>query len=464
MTDLHYKSLLEIGMLIQLRKLSSVEITSELLARIENLDKHLHSYFYIMAESALKQAADFDKEINIGFIRGPMHGVPIALKDLIWTKNAPASHGMKFFENNYPKENSTIVNRFLDAGAVILGKLTQTEGAFSEHHADIMPPVNPWNKKLWTGVSSSGSGVATAAGLCFGAIGSDTGGSIRFPSNSNGVTGIKPTWGRVTRHGTDKLAPSLDHIGPIARSAEDAAAMLQIIAGRDQRDPTTSFKAVPDFLALINHGVSNLRIGIDKKWSLYDVDSETCIALLSAISTLQKLGAKIIDISMPDKNNAAMVWHVLCAVEAVIEHKKTQQIERIKYGTALSNLLDFGSTITAVEYQSILEDRTKISKNLSSIFNEVDLILSPVSSSTNITHDKIEHARKEPALIHSLLNYTCVLNLSGHPSITLPCGTSTTGAPIGFQLVAAHFHEAIMIQTAWAYQQVTDWHKKHPKI
>src|SRR4051795_12647075 len=257
-TDLHYLGLVDVGRKIQAKELSPVEATKAMLGRIEKLDSKLKSFAHVMADSALADAATAEKEIASGRIKGPLHGVPVAVKDLCWAKGAPAAHGMTIHRDFRPTEDATVVARLKEAGAIILGKLQQTEGAYADHHPKIDPPKNPWNADLWPGASSSGSGVATAAGLCFGSLGSDTGGSIRFPSAANGITGLKPTWGRVSRHGVFALAESSDHVGPMARSAADAGAILGVIAGRDSSDPTTLVAPVPDYLAELDKGIRAL--------------------------------------------------------------------------------------------------------------------------------------------------------------------------------------------------------------
>src|SRR6201991_1947433 len=292
-TDLHYLGLIEVGKQIQARKLSPVEVTKAMLGRIDQLDARLKSYAHVMGDTALADAATAEKEIASGKIRGPLHGVPVAVKDLCWAKGAPAAHGMTIHRDFRPTEDATVVTRLKDAGAIILGKLQQTEGAYADHHPKIDPPKNPWNADLWSGASSSGSGVATAAGLCFGSLGSDTGGSIRFPSAANGITGLKPTWGRVSRHGVFALAASLDHIGPMARSAVDAGFMLRVIAGLDPNDPTTLAAQVPDYLAGLDRGVRELRIGVDADYNEAGSDPDVVRAVREARKVLERLGAFI---------------------------------------------------------------------------------------------------------------------------------------------------------------------------
>src|SRR6201996_5697637 len=307
-SDLHYLGLVDIGRQIQQKKLSSVEVVRAMLGRIEQFDGKLRSYAYIMADSALAEAATAEKEIAAGKVRGPLHGVPIAVKDLCWVKGAPAAHGMTIHRDFRPTEDATVVTRLKDAGAIILGKLQQTEGAYADHHPKIDPPKNPWNADLWSGASSSGSGVATAAGLCYGSLGTDTGGSIRFPSAANGITGLKPTWGRVSRYGAFDLAATLDHIGPMARSAVDCGAMLGVIAGQDSKDTTSVPLPVPDYLAGQSGDLRGLTIGIDRRWTSEGTDEAAAKVLSEGLRVAADLGAKIQDIAFPDPTTVIEDW------------------------------------------------------------------------------------------------------------------------------------------------------------
>jgi amidase len=289
----HFAELLEISKQIQSRQISSVEATQAQLKRIEQLDGSLKSYATVMADHALADAQAADKAIGAGHILGPLHGVPIAVKDLCWTAGTKTAAGMTIHANNIPKEDGTVVRKLREAGAVILGKLQLTEGAYADHHPNITPPVNPWGAGQWPGASSSGSGVATAAGLCYGSLGSDTGGSIRFPCAANGITGIKPTWGRVSRYGAFELAATLDHLGPMTRSTADAAAILGVIAGADAKDPTASLLPVPDYLASMSKGLKGVRVGIDLKWSLVGIDEPSKQALMAMIEVANAQGAVV---------------------------------------------------------------------------------------------------------------------------------------------------------------------------
>lgn len=411
----------------------------------------------------MAEARSADEEIAAGHVRGPLHGVPIAVKDLLWTAGVPTAHGMSIHRAYCPTEDATVVRRLRSAGAVILGKLQQTESAFVDHHPQVVPPVNPWSDALWTGVSSSGSGVATAAGLCYGSLGSDTGGSIRHPCAANGVTGIKPTWGRVSRHGCFELAASLDHIGPMARSVADVAAMLGVIAGVDPLDPTASARAVPDYLGTMTQGLEGVRVGIDGHWTLDLVDPATRDMLQSVCETLIGLGASIRDVVFPDVGPVVQDWLPLCAVECAVAHRATFPARRDDYGPTLQALLDLGHSMRATDHQQLLLRRADFSGRVRAVFGQVDLLLVPVCATAGLTLDRVRDMASDNSLI-TLGRYTFPFDISGNPALTLPGGITKDGTPLGFQLVAPHFDEAQLLQAGWAFQRATAWHRRHPAL
>jgi amidase len=462
--DLHYLELTELAACIKAGKISPLEVTRAQLARIAALDSELGSYVHVMAEAAMAQAETAQAEIAAGRYRGPLHGVPLALKDLFWTKGFPTAAGTAIHRNYRPDQDASVVRRLNDAGAVVLGKLQLTEGAYSDHHPSVTPPKNPWNADYWAGISSSGPAVATAAGLCYGALASDTGGSIRWPCAANSLTGLKPSWGRVSRHGVFELAATLDHVGPIARSAADAGAMLGVVAGRDPDDPTTVCDPVPDYLAAAEQDVQGLRIGLDATWNSDDVDGATQRVLADAVDALRALGARIVHVRFPDVTQTVTDWVLNCAVEAAVAHETTYPARKDEYGPVLASVLETGRALSGVDYQKILLRRLELRGRVASVFETIDLLLTPVHPFPPLTLAMIRTLGEQPELIARLQRYTCPFDMTGHPTITLPGGFSATGLPIAFQLVAAHLAEATLVRAGAAFQRVTSWHRRHPSL
>ncbi len=366
--ELQYLELTELTRRIHARELSSVEATQASLARIEALDGTLHSYALVLPEHALAQARQADAEIGRGTMKGPLHGAPIAVKDLCWMRDVPTAAGTIVYRDFRPTDDATVVSRLEAAGAVILGKLQLTEGAYADHHPKITPPINPWNAAHWPGASSSGSGSATAAGLCYGSLGSDTGGSIRFPCAANGLTGLKPTWGRVSRYGVFELAATLDHVGPMTRSARDAAAMLGVIAGADDKDPTALQDPVPDYLADIGRGLRGTRVGIAPAWTEAVADAPTRRAIAAAVDIVRGLGAEIREVTFPDIAPMVEDWFPLCGVETAVAHEKTYPSRKSEYGPALSGVIELGRGLSGMDYQKIILRRNDFRGCVAALF------------------------------------------------------------------------------------------------
>jgi amidase len=469
-TDLADLDLIDAGRRVQARQLSSVELTRALLARIDALQPRLKAYATVTSDLALAQAAQADADIARGTIRGPLHGVPVAVKDLCFTKGIPTAGGMAIYRDFRPDHDATVVTRLRDAGAVLLGKLQLTEGAFGAHHPSVDPPVNPWSAAHWTGVSSSGSGVATAAGLCFGSLGTDTGGSIRFPSTMNNVTGLKPTWGRVSRHGVFALGESLDHVGPMCRSAADCAAMLGALAGADPDDPTALPAPVPDYLASLEQGVRGLRIGIDRPLIAAGADADMVAAVEEGARVLAGLGAEIRDVSVPSLDDVVRDWSALCAVEAAVVHEATFPAREAEYGPALAGLLRAGRAVSAFDLHKIAMRRARFSGALASLFRDIDLLLMPAMDEAAPTWDilRARAADPDPAKVRAAtqkrLRFTSPFDMSGSPTLTLPGGKTASGLPVGFQIVGRHLDEATILRAGHAFQRATDWHQRRPAV
>ncbi|NSX06101.1 amidase [Cupriavidus gilardii] len=465
-TDWHFLSITELAVRIRRREVSPTTVVQAQLDRIAALDGALHSYAAVMADAAMAQAEIAEADIAAGRYRGPLHGVPIGIKDLCWTEGVPTAAGMAIHRDFRPDRDATVVGRLRHAGAVLLGKLQLTEGAYSDHHPSVTAPVNPWHPEYWPGISSSGAGVATGAGLGHGAIATDTGGSIRWPSAANGVTGLKPTWGRVSRHGVFALAPSLDHVGTMARSAADAGLLLQAIAGMDPEDSTALHEPVPDYLGAITTDLRGVRIGIDADWNGEGVDAEVRAVVGAAAEGLRALGATLVDVRVPDAVRAGSRlsddWAANCAVEAAVAHAATYPARRDEYGSVLAAVIESGRALSGMDYQRILLRRAELRGRMVALLRTVDLLLTPVHPYAPLSLAAVRTLGEQPALIAGLQRYTCPFNLTGHPTITLPGGLSQQGLPIGFQLVAPHLGEAMLVRAGAALQGATDWHRQHP--
>jgi amidase len=448
--DLHYLGLIEVSERIRRREISSVEVTEALLARIARHEPRLNSILMLLAEQAIEQARTADAEIAAGQWRGPLHGVPLGIKDLHWTKDLPTTGGMELLRDFRATQDATVVTRLKRAGAVILAKLHMTEGALIDHHPAFPRPSNPWSADHWTGVSSSGSGVATAAGFCFGATGTDTGGSIRMPSAANNLTGIKPTWGRVSRHGLIHLAECLDHIGPMARSAADTAAMLQAMAGPDPKDPTALLAPVPDCLAECGRDISDLTIGVDWDYASGDLEAEIGETLRRAAASFEELGARVREIRMPWTEDDMAETHGLFGAEALAAH-----------GAMFESYGNLDAARVARGYQA----RDRLKGRMAAMFREIDLILLPGLGKLlprwdeiQAMFDNLDDTRK------ILLRFNSPFNLTGVPTISLPAGFTQDGLPIGIQLAGRPLAEPVLIRAGAAFQRVTDYHTRHPAL
>jgi amidase len=459
--ELHYLDLLELSRAIAAREISPVEATEAMVRRIEHLDPTLKSYVHVMAEAALAQARACEAAIARDGARGPLHGVPIAIKDMFDAQGVKTAAGMPLRRDFIPQKDSTVVKRLRRAGAIFLGNLKMTEGAHAEHRPPMFEaPLNPWNHELWPGASSSGSGVATAAGLCYAAIGTDTGGSIRLPAAADGVTGLLPTWGRVSRAGVFENAAMLDHVGPLARSAADAGAVLAAIAGSDPDDPTASFEPVPDYLADLGDGLSGIRIGLDDDLAFGDTDPAVERAIRSALDVLTSLGVEIIEIVAPDFRPLAKGYLPLSGVQTAVAHADTFPSRREEYGPALSFVIELGRSQSAMAYHRLLLMQMEFRGRLDRLFQDVDLLVTPVLPFPVPTLGKM--AGMTDDIIERLIRFTAPVAASGHPAIAVPCGFTPDRGPISLQLIAPHFREGRLIRVANAFQQETDWHRRRP--
>lgn len=456
-------SMLDAAALIQSKKLSPVELTEAMLARIAELDPKLHSYLLVTGELALAQAKAAEADIQAGNYRGPMHGIPIGLKDLVYTKGITTTCASKIMRDFVPDYDAAIVEKMNAAGAVTLGKLNLTEFALYGYHPEFTPPNNPWKLDHWSGVSSSGSGAATSGGLCFASIGTDTGGSIRFPSSACGIVGIKGTFGKVSRYGIFPLSDTMDHPGPMARTVADAAAMLSVLEGRDERDPATRSDPKIDYLALLDGDVRGLRIGVEREYCASGAEPEQAAASFAALDHYRALGAEIVELNAPDLAEPAKSWVDTCAVDALMRHREFYPARADDYGPVYRALLEHGVQVTAEQYAEGMLARQAVMARLENIFSVCDVMLCPATPTpappqTETPPQGVMANEDVPGLVH----FTGPFNYSGSPSITLPNGFNQAGLPLSMQLIGAHGDEATIIRAAYAYEQTTGWHKERP--
>jgi amidase len=444
--SLPYKTITELAMLLESKQLSPVEVTRAMLDRIAALDGKLMSYATLMGDSAMKEAQQAEGEIASGNYRGPLHGVPVAVKDLCYTEGVRTMGGSKVTADFVPDFDATVVARLSEAGAVLLGKLNLTEGAMAGYHPEFQIPKNPWNVDRWAGASSSGSGVATAAGLCFGSLGSDTGGSIRFPASACGTVGLKPTYGRVSRYGVHSLGQSLDHVGPLTRSSADAGIMLQAIAGQDPNDLTSLPVPVPNMLEGIDQGVTSLRIGWNEAYSTSGVDPEVVSAVRAGLDVMERLGATIIDVDLPDIDQYLPYWRVLCTAEAVAAHEASYPSRREDYGPYFREWLDRGTAVTGAEYAKATFMRNECNGIFRNAFEDIDVLACPTTiGAAHPVTEKALYGPIDDGRAGNFQRFTVPFDFSGSPTLSLPCGLNSEGMPLSLQFVGKHLAEAVLL-------------------
>lgn len=456
-----YLSVRELGGLLRKREISSAEVTRQILDRIRRLNPSLRAYITVLEDSALASAAVADREIVGGKLRGPLHGVPVAVKDLCFTEGVRTTCSSSVLRDWRPDATATVVTRLESAGAVILGKLNLTEFAVAWYSPEFPPPLNPWNPKLWPGGSSSGSGVATAAGLCFGSIGTDTGGSIRFPTASCGIVGLKPTWGRVSRYGIFPLGESLDHVGPMTRCVADAALILATIAGHDPSDETSLKAPVDDYAASLGKDIKGMRIGVDDNF-IGTASVEVNAPVLDAVRVLERLGAKIVNVKMPDTAQTLAAWTTLCAPETVAAHAEFYPARAAEYGDGFRSFLKLGTTISGAEYANAHMVRERFSNRFQELFDEADVVTCPSMPVVSLPTDALPPDASAFSTPNPLLRFTAPFNLSRNPTLSLPCGNAAGGPPPSLQLVSRRLGESTLFQVGDAYERATEWHRQHP--
>ncbi|HWP28714.1 MAG TPA: amidase [Chloroflexota bacterium] len=451
------------------RELSPVELTRVYLDRIAALDPTLRAFITVTAEQALAEAAAAEREIAAGQYRGPLHGIPLAFKDLFYTAGVRTTAGSRILADFVPAEDATVVARLRAAGALCLGKTNLEEFAYGA--TSINPHYgacrNPWDPARITGGSSGGSAAAVAAGLCAASLGTDSGGSIRQPAALCGLVGLKPTYGRVSRHGVVPLSWSQDHVGPMTRTVRDAALVLQAIAGHDPRDPASSPAPVPDYLAPLEAGVTGLRLALPRDFFFDHVDPAVEAAVRAAAGVLERQGATLEEVPFPQAAPAATAGATILFTEAAAYHEPWLRTRPQDYGPLVLARLRVGATLLATDYVKAQRARSRLVAQALALFERFDALLTPTVPIAAPRQDESVVRwpdGTEEDIRGATLRYTRPFNLLGFPALSVPCGFTPDGLPIGLQIVGRPFAEATVLRVARAYEAATTWSERRPAL
>ena len=460
-SDLPFLTIAELAPLIESGDVSHVVVTRAVLERIEALDGRLNAYITVLHDDAMSAAREAENAILAGGYLGPLHGVPISLKDLFWTQGVRTTAGSKILADFVPNEDAHSVARLKAAGAVIVGKTNLHEFAFgvttiNPHYGTTR---NPWDAERIAGGSSGGSAAAVAAGLCTAALGTDTGGSIRIPAALCGIVGLKPTYGRVSRHGVVPLAWTMDHVGPMTRSVRDAALMLNVVAGHDPRDPASTDAPAPDFTAGLDAGVKGLRLGVPQHFYFDDLDAEVEGCVRAAIDVLGRLGGKIEEVALPRLEYAPAVYWPISISEAAAYHRDWLINRPQDYGDDVRERMEPGLLAPAVRYLQAQRARRLIADDFRHALREVDVLLVPT---TPVPAPRLDEAGT-PEVRSSLLRLTSPANLAGLPALSVPCGFTGAGLPVGLQIIGRAFDEATVLRVGHAYETTAGWEVRIPR-
>lgn len=453
-------SILKISEEIKRKNISPLEITKKTLEQIQKKDKNINSFITILNESALIEARKAERDILSGNIKGPLHGIPIGIKDNIFTRNIITTMGSQVYSDHIPSINATVIEKLKSAGAIIIGKLNTHELAYggTGDKSFFGPVKNPYNITHITGGSSSGSAAAVGSSLCYGAIGTDTGGSIRIPASFCGVVGMKPTFGRVSKYGVYPLCWSMDHVGPITKTISDNAILMNIIAGFDKKDPYSVKKEKEDFSRFIKQDVSNAVIGIPSSYYFGNIDKVVLSKVTEAIQIFRNLGAKIQIVDIPSIEKISYARKIIFKSEAYAANKKIVEKHGDLLDEEVKEKLLSGKNVKGHEYAHANMIKNIAIQEFNNIFNNVDIILTPTVptlpvklGSRKITLNNI------PENINNIIgNFTGPTNLNGLPSLSLPCGFSNFGLPIGLQLIGRPFSESVLYKFGYVFEQTTD--------
>ncbi len=466
--DLWYLSVQELGTLLRRREVSALEVVQAMLERIESLDSRLNTFITVMADEAQDTARQLDAELAGGIDRGPLHGIPVAIKDLYDTAGVRTTSGSKILANNVPDKDATSVAKLRAAGAILLGKTNLNEFACgvtttNAHYGDT---YNPWNPSCIPGGSSGGSAAAVAAGFCTMATGTDTGGSVRIPAALCGIVGLKPTYGRISAQGIMPLSWEQDHPGPMTRTVYDAAIMLRAMAGWDMADPATVRRAVPDYAGVLGGRLRGLRVGVDRVYAMHGISPEVGAAFEAALAILTSLGAKVVDVQVPGLEGGQSAGVTIWNSEAMAVHEEWLRTRPEDYDPAVRTRLENAGAVRGLEYARAQRARRQLMRELQIVFDQVDLLATPMSGLPAPLHGAKQMVidGQEFDVLTAFTRFSRVFNLTGSPAISVPCGFTSSDLPIGLQLVGALFNERTVLRAAHAYEQATEWHSRRPPV
>jgi aspartyl-tRNA(Asn)/glutamyl-tRNA(Gln) amidotransferase subunit A len=453
----------EAGDWLRTKRISSVELTREMLARAHAAQESVSAFLAFTDDTALEAAQQADRELASGDGRGPLHGIPLAVKDLLATRDAPTTASSRVLDPAWgQRDDATVVRKLRDAGAVLLGKLALHEYAIGWPDASTGIPFarNPWDLSRAPGGSSSGTGAAVAAGLILGGLGSDTGGSIRGPAAYCGISGLKPTFGLVSKEGCVPLGYSLDHVGPMARTMRDCALLLQTLAGYDAADLCSANAPVPEYAGALNGSLQGVRIGVPRAYffDAPELNSEVRSAVEQAIADMQRAGASVRDVVLPHASIARSAQRVIMLGEAYAYHEGDLQSRPEVYGRWTRLQLVSGALYTAADYVQAQRVRTLIKAEVEDAMRDVDVLVMPTAIGTAPTFEGYD-----PDALLKAPSLMAMWNLTGQPAASICCGFSDAGLPIGMQLVGGAFDDSMVLRVGDAYQQVTDWHTRTPQ-
>ncbi len=455
-------AIVRLASLIRRREISPLELTTFMIERIARLQPSLNAYITVTGELAVSQARTATDEILRGSYRGPLHGIPLSLKDLFDVRHIRTTAGSRILRRYRPRNNATVVDRLLQSGCIILGKTNLHEFAFGATNVNphYGPVHNPWDPDRISGGSSGGSAAAVAAGLCAASLGTDTGGSIRIPSAACGCVGLKPTYGLVPLAGVIPLAPSLDHVGPITRCVEDAAIILEAITGdgKDVRGKRGKFRRG------MRQGVQGLRIGIPRQYFFDRIRPDVRRLVLGAISCFQDAGARLIEIDLTGMKETAELAAEITVAEALVYHWKWLQTRAEDYGDDLRVRMMEKREMPAVAYLLYQERRRAYAGRMTHAMDACDVMATPtLPMPACFIHDtEVSFGASRESVRNALLRLTRPANLAGLPAISIPCGFSSEGLPVGLQLIGRRFGEPTLLRVAWFYERSTPWHTRFP--